>query len=1245
MATRPVLGASNESGDRSVGVQPAYKSTAALDWKRRIEEAKARKLAESQRVQAMASPSFTAPRSVEVLRRSPPVTHTPHHTPSMNLSSPSGVRELVLHEPVSDGDAITAFSRESTQHFSQAIVHSRTADALSAILTDLQDPSASEEQIRAKLDSLKREHPSVHSLLCASIYHALKDTERTYLDFGAVKLSENPRILLKITNQYGEPVIQQLCNFHREQHGTESQLGQLLALQAKIQSLSLPKSTSEMTTLVETIGRSFCELDLDVFSALCEQVWNLDKDAPDVRFLGNNYGKLRVLSDPRILCSYKARNLILEQVGSLTREVHAPDVSGSKGNLPVALIHTGDSPEVAKLKKSLNQIQTFLNMLNDPACSRESLVRVFSSLEPASFAFLTESVWLACGEPGGDYQFGEHTIQRDPRILLNMKNLDGVNIVAQMQEHFTTQLQLQSQLSSLAGLRILLNEASTEPSLIQRYIAELDPDLKGKLEHAVWDRDSNHGAVSLGWGYGERAIASNPRTLLSADLLTQLEAGIRSKTAVTLETSMQAMRRELHNDPLQPADTSIAPLTRQLPEAVKSRAFRVAMVTAELQYIASQGGLAGAAYGMAKSMGDRNVTVIMPYYTRAKNALQGLKTAGKLTSDGIKEEADYQITDQAGKVHKVFSATIKERASDTTGLRCLFIEDDEQFNVDAESIYSGQDKERFARFQSYAADLSMKLYARDEIEVLHCHDSQMALVPEIIAQRYSREWMRGETPSTVFTFHNNLQGSQGVLYRGESKSDRALDALESLGIRTDRVMNSFVKGLHVAEGVTTVSERFAAEAQRATLGRDVQHEVKQATLRHKVFGIVNGNTMGWNPKTDAMLRGWKDPITGHAVDLTYGPDDDAGFIADQKQAAKVQLARYLEARNAELIREGKEPLGTIDPNKPLLVYIGRLDFFQKGLDKLPFIMQEALREGKAQIFVIGLDADEEAKEIMAEMRADSKAIGYKGAIIVEDKRGPLGIHWQQGHYNLTVMREELRAAKAAREAELSALAAGLRNTRGNIFRNAPEALDLIDKMDPLTEQEEAKLSALYTDYLKSSFKDSTHGKRSMVPGMGSVLRAATDLGCFPSSFEPCGLVQGETWIFGGDVFATDTGGFHDTVITSGPDKNGTLFPRVKIDSDWFSVDKQIRPMQVALRGAIQELIDAKASVAATTEFNERRKRVMKAASQFTWTTTPDASLSAAERYKYVYAASERRKQIRGSMFADGHLSSRHVPVR
>ena len=137
-----------------------------------------------------------------------------------------------------------------------------------------------------------------------------------------------------------------------------------------------------------------------------------------------------------------------------------------------------------------------------------------------------------------------------------------------------------------------------------------------------------------------------------------------------------------------------------------------------------------------------------------------------------------------------------------------------------------------------------------------------------------------------------------------------------------------------------------------------------------------------------------------------------------------------------------------------------------------------------------------------------------------------------------------------------------------------------------------------------------------MPGISSVLRAATDFVYVPSRFEPCGLVQFEGWLFGSQTIGANTGGIADTVISRSQDPNnfnGYLFQHQgEQGTDAYSVVKQ------ALKDWNSTPEQEKAQVT---------RRLIADGKKYGWDTSP-RGLTPAEKYRFVYEKAIQRVKIR-----------------
>ncbi len=800
-------------------------------------------------------------------------------------------------------------------------------------------------------------------------------------------------------------------------------------------------------------------------------------------------------------------------------------------------IQSTDTVEISWNIFKLHQLQDIYMFLHSPHCSKEFINEKYQALEFEIKTALGEAVWAACYSPEEPF-FTDNLIAANPHILLECKNSEGADVILQLMDHYKARVQLQRFKLELAEFGQQLPAAKDRDARIKLF-QDLPLFAQNDLARLVWLEDGGkHNSYFSYWGYGEQQIKDEPLVMTRKNsarlnILDIYAKTLDEKIDLDIRTRAHRFTHEMRL-PTEPLDCSAKKVRKDgIPEQMK-----LAMVTAEYAGVVSNGGLAPAVAGMARAYGP-DARIIMPKYDVINPKLV------------LKEKEKYQVT-VAGKTHKVFKAKVN-------GNSCYLIEDP-LFHVghDADGkpndIYGGNDadvKRRWAHFASLSAELVYKLSKKEKnpVELVHVHDAQTALVPKILATWYPSEWKEGKTPATVFTFHNN---NSPLVY----DSSKALGALSEIGLPATPI-NAFIEGMESSEMNSTVSVSFSDEVQTDLHGKGMQRYTRIQAHKGKLAGIVNGNTDGWNPKTDAQLKNW---VTedGVPLDLTYGPDDKD--LPEKKRLIRQQLAEYLHDHH----------LAEIDLMKPIFFYVGRYDAYQKGIDKLPIIMDEAL-ENDAQFICIGtvvmdgLEPETKADGILKQMEEVARARGNKGVCVIRDYKRPDGrLYWQQGN---------------------------------------------------------------------TSLQD-----RSGVPGFGSLLRAAVDLGVFPSIFEPCGLVQGEMHRMGIRTIATEIGGFKDTIFTSGPNENGNLFTRYP---DWESKEQDeairdvIREEALQQHGKLEALYNG--SEEESAPFIDRSRKIMANAAKSTWTTTFDGSPSPIEQIKYaVYAKALENRKKRGTIYLDMH---------
>jgi 1,4-alpha-glucan branching enzyme len=328
-------------------------------------------------------------------------------------------------------------------------------------------------------------------------------------------------------------------------------------------------------------------------------------------------------------------------------------------------------------------------------------------------------------------------------------------------------------------------------------------------------------------------------------------------------------------------------------------------VTAEAVPYVKVGGLAdvaGALPAALAAMGLR-VTVILPGYRSISRERFLVRTVAE----------DLSVLIGARRVR--FS--LLEASSPAPGVRVLLVGEPGFFDRDgvyvdpATGAEYPDTGERFVFFTKAALE-SLRVLG-DPVDILHAHDHQTALAPAYLELLYKRDPTLGLAAS-VYTLHN--LGYQGI---------HPPEILDAAGFGRDQFhvgspfeyhgkVNFMKVGIHFADKVNTVSERYAEEICRdedigAGLGgvlRDREGDFS---------GILNGiDVEEWNPASDPHLPG---PF-------------DASDLSGKREA------------KAELLRRAGFDAERID--EPLVGVISRL-VDQKGVDLIAAALPRLLELG------------------------------------------------------------------------------------------------------------------------------------------------------------------------------------------------------------------------------------------------------------------------------------------------------------
>jgi starch synthase len=198
------------------------------------------------------------------------------------------------------------------------------------------------------------------------------------------------------------------------------------------------------------------------------------------------------------------------------------------------------------------------------------------------------------------------------------------------------------------------------------------------------------------------------------------------------------------------------------------------------------------------------------------------------------------------------------------------------------------------------------------IDIIHCHDHQAALVPAYLRKFYRRDGMFSRT-GTVYTIHNlGYQGMfpRSVMWRaGFNEAEfYPTSPFEFYGS-----FNFMKVGIVYADLITTVSPTYAREIQESSeIGYGLEGVLRERS--NDLIGILNGvDVEAWDPSRDPL-------IPAHF---------DASNIRGKRQAKRA------------LLREFGLDESRLDA--PLFVMISRIEL-QKGFDLVLSVLDDLLSQ-------------------------------------------------------------------------------------------------------------------------------------------------------------------------------------------------------------------------------------------------------------------------------------------------------------
>ena len=324
---------------------------------------------------------------------------------------------------------------------------------------------------------------------------------------------------------------------------------------------------------------------------------------------------------------------------------------------------------------------------------------------------------------------------------------------------------------------------------------------------------------------------------------------------------------------------------------------------------AKTGGLADVGSALPKTLGrlGNTVHVALPAYR------QVFQSGQKITD--LHTEIAVPVGD------KIVKGNLLESRIPNSDVQVILIQNDHYF--DREGLYNENGKdyddncERFVFFSRAVLELIDVM--QWEIDILHTNDWQTGLVPAYLEIFYRDKPLYSKI-ATLHTIHNLAY--QGIFWHwdmpltGIGWEYFTFDKMEFHG-----KLNLLKTGVVFAQGISTVSPRYAQEIQTSQYGCEMESvlQFRKDSLR----GILNGIcTEAWNPGADPHIA---TPFTTENV-------------FEKKPICKAALQKEMGLDE--------------NPQTPLLGVVGRL-VEQKGIDLILETAPHWIRDHNVQYCFLG----------------------------------------------------------------------------------------------------------------------------------------------------------------------------------------------------------------------------------------------------------------------------------------------------
>ncbi len=340
----------------------------------------------------------------------------------------------------------------------------------------------------------------------------------------------------------------------------------------------------------------------------------------------------------------------------------------------------------------------------------------------------------------------------------------------------------------------------------------------------------------------------------------------------------------------------------------------IAMFAAEAIPYVKVGGLADVVGALPRALEDLGATsiIVIPAYRDIHHDRHGIRPLASLPS------FDVPMGPRPAR------AEIFQTAVPDTGIEVFLIGGQDYFFRDG--IYDNpatgegfaDNMQRYIFFMKAGLELLRRLGRR--VDVIHCHDSQTALIPGFLRTNLLHDPFFAGTGS-LFTIHNlayqGIYPKQALQWAGISPRYHHLGSpFEFWG-----QVNFMKVGIECSDLLNTVSATYALEIQSPEHGYGLEGVLRNR--RDQLHGIINGiDYAEWNPETDRHIPAnfSTEDLSGKAacraeVLRRFGLPEDNGRVP-----LIGMVSRLADQKGFDLLKQAEDEIARLDLR---LVVLGR----------------------------------------------------------------------------------------------------------------------------------------------------------------------------------------------------------------------------------------------------------------------------------------------------------------------------------